>query len=158
MTHPLEASVRARRYWSDLIDDLDTVLDEYVQQGYHGVRLETGSVTLLEPGAVGEDPGLSVLLPDNEFDRVESRLRTGQFASAEVYAADVDDLVLLGICLIDEQDEEVVAFPAYYLRDAGATAAKAVKKHDALAIHFRTLGSDRLIIPATDPGRFFPFD
>lgn len=156
--NPLETPARVRQYWPTLLEDVEATVEEYEENGYDGVVLRTGSVTVREPDADGGAPALSVLLPNNEFDKLESKVDELTVSAADVYLGTTDDLVLLGICLRFESESLVVGFPAYYNRRTDTEAIESAQEHGELVLRFRTLDGTELLLPCTDPEQFLSQD
>lgn len=154
--HPLETPARVRRYWSTLLSDVRETLAEYEDEGYDGLVLRSGPVTVLGAGEDGPDPTLSIVLPDSEFETIETIVDGATISSADVYAGTTDDLVLLGVYLKVEPEAVVVGFPAYYDRGSDMRRIEEAQTHGTLAVRFRTLGGEQLLVRCTDPEQFVP--
>jgi len=148
--------MKVRPYWSDLVSDIKSTIKEYEIEGYEGTVLQVGPVSVLEPEAINGVPGLSVLLPKSEFEKIKSLNESYTMDAADVYAAAVKDLVLLGIVLRFESQSAVIGLPAYYDQQYIEQITGKSQSTNRLDIHLRTLSNERIIISCTDPRRFVP--
>lgn len=155
--HPMETPVRVKQYWSELVSDAESTIEEYKERGYDGTLLQPGPITFLNSEQTDDAPGLSVLLPSSDFSTVKRTNEDGSFTSADVYAATTDDLVLLGIYLKSESETKIIGFPAYYDRSVGVEILENISQNH-FCIYFRTLENNRITISCADPSQFLPTD
>lgn len=104
---------RPMGWWEMLIEDMDAHAADYEEDGWDTLRLHPGDVTALG-GEYGDQVGLDVLVPDDEFAELESALEDGGIDGYEVYRSTVDGSVALLLVLEDRERERAVFVPAYY--------------------------------------------
>ena len=128
MTDPKRVTVIAGAHWEELLADVDAFATEYADVGWETVAVHARSAAVLDGRSETDRYGLSVLAPEDEFERVEELVEGGvTFDTSAVYSRRVEDVVLLIVVLEDQEREVAVAFPAYYERsDADAMLAEAM--------------------------------
>jgi len=100
--------------WEDVVDDMEATAAEYRDRGWTVATVHPGDVTALD-GAEGGRWGLDVLAPGDEFETVEELVAGDRsFDESEVYRAELEDLVVMVVAMLDGDTEHAVLFPAYY--------------------------------------------
>ncbi|MFC7057295.1 DUF7529 family protein [Halovenus salina] len=130
-------------YWQDLLDDTAVIADEYEEKGWETLTLTPGDVT---PRYDSEKPdGLSVLVPDPEYDRLSELTDTGTFDNVEVYRNTGGPMVFVLVVEENTADETAVLIPAYYNAVAHSEFVETVESLGEMPIHVRALGGETAI-------------
>lgn len=149
----------AMGWWDDLEADVSASAAEYEDRGWETLELHTGDVTALD-GEYGDRVGLSVLVPDDEFDALADHLADGAVTGYEVYRTRVGGTVALLVALEDESRERAVLFPAYYGADdeRARRLFEQARADGELPVHLRTLSDDRVEVRLSEPELLAPPD
>jgi len=149
-------SVRPMGWWDMLEDDTRATAAEYEERGWEALCLHTADVTPLD-GEHGDDVGLSVLVPDDEFDRLSARLSPGDVES-DVYRTTALGYVALLVVLKDSARELAVVFPAYYAEDDDSATRlfETARDRGELDVFLRNLARDRVTVTLSDPDLLVP--
>ncbi len=155
-TPNVTAHSRAMPFWEDVIADMEATAEGYEESGWETLQLHPGDVAPLW-NERDDEFGLDVLVPDNEFEALETLLDSGiEFDSFEAYRAMGDDLVFVVVVMEDNDAETVVCYPAYYdVRGARQTLADAMDA-GKMYTYVRTLTEDRIQFTHDDPSVFQP--
>ena len=100
-------------WWDELLADAAASAAAYEERGWETLQLHTADVTPLD-GEYGDRVGLSVLVPDDEFDDLQSLFADATVDGYEVYRTVVTDYVALLVVLEDGEGGTAVLVPAYY--------------------------------------------
>jgi len=143
-------------WWDMLEDDARATAAEYEERGWAALCLHTADVTPLD-GEHGDEVGLSVLVPDDEFDELSARLSPGDVES-DVYRTTALGYVALLVVLEDRTQELAVVFPAYYAEsdDSATRLFEIARDRDELDVRLRTLSRDRVTVTLSDPDLLAP--
>jgi hypothetical protein len=143
-------------WWDQLEDDAAATAAEYEQQGWDALCLHTADVTPLD-GEHGDRVGLSVLVPDDEFETLQARLSPGDVES-EVYRTTALGYVALLVVLEDPAREFAVVFPAYYGESAESAERlfELARDRGEIDIFLRNLAMDRVTVTLSDPELLAP--
>lgn len=149
-------SLRPMGWWDQLEDDASATAAEYEERGWDALCLHTADVTPLD-GEYGDDVGLSVLVPDDEFDELSARLSPGDVES-EVYRTTALGYVALLVVLEDRARELAVVFPAYYGEgdDSATQLFETARDRGELDVFLRNLAQDRVTVTLSDPDLLAP--
>jgi hypothetical protein len=160
--HPL-AGITDR--WEAVIDDMEATAAEYRDSGWDVVELHPGDVTPLPPARGGEvldddRVGLDVLVPDNEFETVESAAADVTFDSYEAYRAQAGSVVFAVVAVEASDAGLTVLVPLYYRGADAQEMVRRAREQGSLDLFVRPLVDDRrvvftqeapeLILPASD--------
>ncbi|SDK08788.1 hypothetical protein SAMN05216226_11740 [Halovenus aranensis] len=130
-------------YWQDLLDDTAATANEYEENGWDTLALTPGDVT---PRYDSEKPdGLSVLVPDSEYDHLADLTEQKTFDSVEVYKNTGGPMVFLLVVEKDVAAETAVLIPAYYNAGAHAEFVETIESLGEMPIHVRALGGDEAL-------------
>lgn len=143
--HPLAG---ATDRWEQTIDDMAVTATDYREAGYEVLELHPGDVTLRR-----DSGAFDVLLPDDEFDRLEELVDEAALSQTEVYFA-TDGGVAFVLTVVAAPDDGVaVCCPLYYdLSNVGGVAGREV-----LTLFARPLANDRSVaVQFDDPSLFVP--
>jgi hypothetical protein len=140
--------------WEAVVADMDDVATEYRRAGWEVLELHPGDVAVLDE----ERFGLEVLVPDDEFDRLEGWVDAGaEFDSYEVYRTVDSEIVFLLVVLTEVASERAVCVPAYYERSKAEGLHERADREGEIFTHVRRLRRDRIVtFTQADPGPFFP--
>ncbi len=141
-------------WWDALLADMRAEATAYEEAGWETVRIHTGDVTARDGGV--EDLGLDVLVPDNEFEQLESALADG-VDRYEVLRSTAGRYVAL-LFVLETGGGSAVFVPAYYSGRDDAAAALLRQATDAgeLTLILRTLTDDRFELALDSPELLVP--
>ncbi len=149
--------LRAAEFWDDIVADMEATADEYASQGWETLQLHPGDVTALVPDDEDEQFGLDVLVPDDEFDELESLLEGGvSFDSYEAFRATADGLVLFVVAMEDSESEVAVLYPAYYDANNAQSMLAAAEEAGEMRTYVRTLTNEQIEFTHREPQNFAP--
>ncbi len=142
-------------WWDLLLEEMDAEAAAYAEEGWETLELHPGDVTARD-GSVA-DIGLDVLVPDNEFETLETALADG-VDSYEVFRSTPGESVAALVVLEDAVRELAVFVPVYYDRNDEAAAAllKTALEDGELTLILRTLTDDRVELTLDDPALLVP--
>lgn len=124
--------------WGAVIDDMEATANDYRSADWTVVELHPGGVTPLE----GEH-GFDVLVPDNEFNRLQTAVSGAEFDTTELYRANDGGVTFVLAVTLDTDHEIAVCCPLYYDRQ---TAMELSEQADSgLTALIRTLADDQTI-------------
>lgn len=128
-------------FWEDLLDDAEATATEYREDGWEVLTLTPGDVTAVYDA---ERPaGLSVLIPDPEFDTVRELVNDGDFDSVEVYRNTAGSVVFLLVIEQDTKAETAIMIPAYYNAVTDSALLETIEDIEELSLHVRPLAQDQ---------------
>lgn len=145
--------------WEGVIADMEGIATEYREAEWDVLELHPGNVaTLGVEGGDGDRFGLEALVPDPEFDRLESWIESGtEFGSYEVFRTTDSGIVFLLVVLTDEATERAVCVPAYYESSKLNHLRDRAESEGVFFTYVRRLRRDRVItFTQDDPELFFP--
>ncbi|PSP31173.1 hypothetical protein BRC64_11120 [Halobacteriales archaeon QH_10_67_22] len=147
---------RPMAWWDELLDDMDARADAYEADGWDTLRLHAGDVTALD-GRYGDRVGLSVLVPDDEFDDLEATLAEATVDSYEVYRTEVQGYVAF-LLSVETDAESVVLCPGYYALADDAVHALFDRATDAgrLTVYLRRLDETAVELTLEEPALLAP--
>jgi hypothetical protein len=103
--------------------------------------------------------GLDVLVPDDEFEELESLLDEGvTFDSFEAFRALEDRMLFLVVAMEDSDAETAVLYPAYYDVQGASQMLEAADERGTMYTFVRTLSDDRIQFTHEDQSAFQPPD
>lgn len=144
-------------WWDDLLADAADRAASYEEEGWEAHVLHPGDVTPLD-GAEGDRVGVSVLLPDDEYERVERTLAADDALERyDVYRTTVAGHVALLIAL-ETGDDRAFVCPAYYALDDEAVEGlfTAARSAGTLSIYLRRLDGASVELALDDPSLLAP--
>ena len=148
----------AMAVWDQVIADMETTAAEYREDGWDVLTLEPGDVTVRSGG---ERVGLDVLVPNDEFERLQSLLSGGvELDGCQVFRATNGSVVFLVVAMEDPDTETAVVYPAYY--DAtdpdAAGLMRRARAEGELRSYLRILTGEYVEMTHGDPSLFVPGD
>lgn len=143
-------------WWDELLADAGELAAEYEADGWDALELHPGDVTPLD-GEFDDRVGLSVLVPDNEYDRLESALAEADVERYDAYRRAVGGCVAL-LLTVETTDDTAIVCPAYYERDAPAVDAMFEQARDegTLRVYLRRLDQTSVVLSLDDPELLAP--
>lgn len=150
--HPFDPSSPLLEHWDDLMGDVAATADIYREEGWDVLELHPGDVTAL---AEPDEFGLDVLVPDDEFGRLETWVAEGRFEEFEVYRAE-SGMVFLLVVTRDDENRRAVCLPAYYGFEAVPGLAERAEREGRFLTHVRRLDGERVTFTHDDPSPFLP--
>jgi hypothetical protein len=130
---------RVADHWEAVIDDMEATAEGYREAGVSVLELHPGDVTVLDEGS-----GLDVLVPDSEFEELETFAAETAFDSYEVYRAEESGVIFALIVLEDAGGERAVCCPTYYEREE-IERLKQRLDDGVLYTRIRPLADDRVV-------------
>jgi len=149
--------LRAAEYWDDIVSDMEATAEEYEADGWDTLQLHAGDVTAMVPTEDDDRFGIDVLVPDDEFDDLESLLAGDvSFDAYEAFRATADGLVLFVVAMEDREREVAVLYPAYYDVKNARGMLTAAENAGEMRTYVRTLTNDRIEFTHDEPQNFGP--
>lgn len=143
-------------FWKELLEDAEAIAAEYREDGWDVETLRPGDISRVRND---ERVGLSVLVPDDEYETVETlveRERTS-FDAAEVYRRAVGDVVFAIAVERDEATETAVVVPLYYRPREAGEVLEAALEEGQLRLHLRPPSVENWVTFGHDePSLFVP--
>jgi|APHM01.1.fsa_nt_gi hypothetical protein len=137
--------------WSDLVADLEATADEFREAGYETVAVHAGDVT---PRA--DELTLDVLVPDNEFDRLQTLTADATIDKLAVYAATEGQVTFAVIAGRDPEAAVAVCWPVFVTAADGASLQKQALAAGRLEFRLRPLANDQEVrFEMSDPAVLF---
>jgi hypothetical protein len=102
-------------WWDTLLEDASAHRSDYEADGWEASVLHTADVTPLDESD-DDRTGLSVLVPDDEFDHLAERLDETTVDRYDVYRTTVAGYVAF-ILAIETADDSAFLVPGYYVAD-----------------------------------------
>jgi hypothetical protein len=146
--HPLAGLVDR---WEAVLDDMEATATDYRENGWTVVELHPGDVTPLPPAMGGEAldddrVGLDVLVPDNEFEEVETAAADATFDSYDAYRAQAGSVVFAVVAVEATASELAVLVPLYYRAADAKEMARRALDRGRLDLFVRPLADDRRVV------------
>lgn len=153
--------------WERVMDDMQATAERHRDAGRTVIELHPGDVGTLtgEPRTAAEQKqgvdlsnrrlGLDVVVPGEEYERLEGVLADRDVERYEVFRAEGAGMVFL---LVDVRlgKDYTALIPAYYDQNDRA-ALEGIARDHGLQAHVRPLSSDTVVtIDFDDPSPFFP--
>lgn len=149
------ASPEFESFWSQLREDAEAIADEYRDAGWDVLLVDPGDVTPLYD--TDKPFGLSVLVPEPQFETVTEWIDRMAFDRSELYRRTTGPLVFLLVVEEAPDAETAVLIPAYYNHVTHDGLLAVATENDEMRVHVRALSSDD---PVTfrhdDPSLFAP--
>lgn len=148
-----------QRHWEDVKEDLEATAKELEADGWTTVTLHTGDATSI-PGREDHSPGLDVMVPGNEFERLHGVIEDGaEFTESSVFRKAAGGVVFLVFVFQDSERRVATLFPAFYPQQG--TSAGDVAEHalrvGQLDLFIRPLDRERSVtFTIEDPSLVFP--
>lgn len=140
-------------YWEEVISDMEATAAEYREAGWDVVELHPGDVTVLDD----EQYGFDILVPDDEFDQLETVVADAAFEDTKMFHAEDDGIAFVLTVILDSDRGIAVCCPFYYDLQSVGDLRQQADREDQLDAYIRTLSNDRSItISHDDPDLFFP--
>ena len=159
--HPL---ANAREEWERVLEDAEATAAEYRDAGWETLELHPGDVTPLPPAwesTPDTDPdgrvGFDVMVPGDEFERLEAVVEDADFDEYEAYTGRTDEVVFAVVVTRAADAGRAVFLPLYYsISGAGSLIARALEK-GAVETTVRPLSDERRVtLTQRDPSPLFP--
>lgn len=139
--------------WEAVIEEMEATAADLREEGWEIVELHPGDVAVF--GEDAEFAGFDVLVPDNEFDRLEEIDASADLQETEVYRAESGQFVYTLVVTLDSNRMVGLCCPLYY--DQQQLSQLPSGTDEQLATYIRTLSEDRgLVITHDDPSLFIP--
>lgn len=134
--------------WEDVVADMEATAAEYREDGWETCELHPGDVTALPVSTAPEQKrtGLDVLVPGDEFEKVESFVEEGSFDGYDVFRAMQSGVVFLVVAMTDEAARRAVVFPLYYRLDHAREMLARVAERGELRTWIHPLDAERRVV------------
>lgn len=143
-------------FWQDLLDDTEATAAEYEDDGWDVYTVTPGDVTALYDS---DKPfGIRVLIPDPEFEEIESLAAEHTFDSVDVYKKTVSSVVFLLVVERDPTTETAILIPAYYNVATDGELLETAQSEGKMPVHLRALGVDNEVTFVHDDHSLFSPD
>ncbi|PSQ17656.1 hypothetical protein BRD00_06855 [Halobacteriales archaeon QS_8_69_26] len=157
-THGID--VEAMDHWDQVIGDMEATAAEYEDQGWATLQLHPGDVTPLS-GEHSDRVGMDVLVPDPEYEALESMLGSGiEFGDYRVYKNQQGSVVFALLAMEDASTEQAVLVPLFYSVSNPDTmdVLDRAREEGVLRSYVRRLQGDFVELAHDDPELFGPVD
>lgn len=156
MTDFEQGAMASMAWWDQLLDDASAQQSDYEAEGWDATVLHTADVTPLD-GSEGDRVGLSVLVPDDEFEHLSSILAGTSVERYEMYRTTVTGYLAF-VLAIETADETAVLCPGYYALDDDSTQALFEQAVDAgeLTVYVRRLDDTSVEVTLSEPELLAP--
>lgn len=146
-------NARATEVWDQVVADMAATADELEGEGWTTLQLHPGDVTLLTDA---EDRGIDVVLPNPEFEDLESLVESGaRFAEYDVYRAGGAEMGYALVVAKDPGTETAVLVPLYYrVQELRPIAGM----EETMPIFLRVLTEETIRLDLADPDLLLPED
>lgn len=144
--------------WDRVIADMEATAGDYRDRGWSTLELHPGDVAAVGPDRT-DRWGFDLLLPDDEFHRLESWLDPEEpgFDSCEVLAAAAGGIEFRVVAMLDDVNQRAVLFPVYYDPQRAAALLEAAEAAGVVRAHLRPLVGESLIsFTIEEPELLFP--
>ena len=153
--------------WEQVIEDMEATAERHRDAGRTVIELHPGDVATLtgEPRTAAEQRtgvdlstrrlGLDVVVPGDEFERLERALEDRRVERYEAFRAESAGMVFL---LLDVRcgDDCTALIPAYY-EESDRTSLELIARDHGLQVHVRPLSADTVVtVDLDDPDPLFP--
>ncbi|WP_267641804.1 DUF7529 family protein [Haloarchaeobius amylolyticus] len=130
--------------WEHVVADMEATAEEYRESGWEALECHPGDIATITEGE--GHTGLDVVLPDDEFDRVESAYDAdGDFDEVEVFRAVEEGIVFAVAALKNATSQTAILVPTYYDSDTSRDFIQMVKEEGELRLHLRPLDQRRVL-------------
>lgn len=147
------SNVRAKEGWQTVLEEMETIADNYRERGWETLELHPGDSVFVDSE---RRTGLDLLLPDPEYERLESLHSEYSFSEVEVFRAIDDSMVYLLVVEQDPAGEVVTLAPGYYDVANAQSGLETVRETGQFRLFCRRLKDDYLEFVHDDPTPFLP--
>ncbi|MFB6153692.1 MAG: hypothetical protein ABEJ27_05515 [Halodesulfurarchaeum sp.] len=145
-------NVEAMEVWDRVVADMEVTAAELQDAGWDTLELHPGDVTVIEEAP---EPGIDVLLADNEFDALQEFVEGGvTFDEYEVFRAGGDDVEYALVVAKDGDSHSAALVPLYYrVRELEATINRSPEQ---IAVFLRRLDDETYQLSLAEPDLLLP--
>lgn len=138
--------------WRELLDDVETLAEEYREAGWETLAVSTGHVT-----PRSDEPfGLDVVAPPEEFDALRDLVDDATFDTSQVYRDEESDVRFYIVAQEALADGVAVLVPTFCALDETGELAATARREERMYTHVRTQsGDERVTFVHDDPDLFF---
>ncbi len=137
--------------WAELLADAEAMAGRYREEGWTAVVATTRDAAAVDD----ELFGLDVLVPEEEYERIEEIVETGAVDRTHAFRTDAAGVRLLVVVAEATAAEEAVFLPAYLSLEDVETLRERADTEGAMYTHVRTLATDtRVTVQHEDPELF----
>lgn len=158
--HPLAGVLE---FWDEVMADMEATAEEYREAGWETLALHPGEVTTLpagptdEGGFVDDRVGFDVLVPGDEFERVQELVADADFDAYEAYRAEEGDVVFLVVAMKAPDEGLAVVYPLYYRVTEAQPMIEEARQKGLLKSWVRPLDDEeRVVFSQEDPEPMLP--
>jgi len=145
----MDASEAVQEHWSDLLEDVAATAEGFRAEGWEVLELHPGDVTV-DSDALA----LDVLVPDDEFERLEAMVAEGSFDEHDVYRTAAGAVFLLVVAR-DEERNQAVCCPAYYDPADALELKRRSREEGRITTRLRRLSGGAVEFTHGEPSLFF---
>jgi len=148
----LGPNVEATNVWEQVVGDMEATASDLESAGWDTLELHPGDVVIAQNA---DEPGIDVVLPDNEFADLEALVEGGvQFAEYDVFRAGNTGVEYALLVAKDPERETAVLVPLYYrIKDL----LEVIEDREGnLPIYLRVLTEETVLLELTDPDLLVP--
>jgi len=147
----MDAAEAVQEHWTDLLEEMEATAEGLREEGWAVLELHPGDVTV-DADALA----LDVLVPDNEFDRLEAWVEGGggSFDEHDVYRTAAGAVFLLVVAR-DDRDRRAVCWPAYYDPADALELKRRSREAGQLHSRLRRLSGEAVEFTHGEPSLFF---
>ncbi|MCT9095227.1 hypothetical protein [Haloarchaeobius sp. HME9146] len=153
---PKHVAERVLPVWERVVADMEATAEEYREAGWEALECHPGDIATITEGE--GQTGLDVVLPDDEFDRIEAAYDAdGDFDEVEAFRAVEQGIVFAVAALKNATTETALLVPIYYDADSSQEFLQMVSEEGELRIHLRPLDQRRILtFTQHEPAPFLP--
>jgi hypothetical protein len=146
-----DSDISAMAWWDRLLEDAADQRAAYEDDGWEAFVLHTADVTPLD-GTADDRVGLSVLVPDDEFDRLAGVLSETTVQRYDAFRTTVTGYVAF-VLAIETADDTAVLCPGYYVVDDDSAEAlfEQALADEVLTMYVRRLDGTSVEVELADP-------
>ncbi|GGL47289.1 DUF7529 family protein [Halocalculus aciditolerans] len=138
--HGLVSEAAKKDAWSQTLEDMTALADEYEAEGWETIRVHVGQVGC-ESVDVGESDrfGFVHVVPGDKADAIEAAVEDAGFPQFDVYRKEVEGTVFFVLVLLDPATETAVFIAASYKLGDAEGVAVAAEREGVVFSHLQRL-------------------
>lgn len=158
MTDTEHGAMASMAWWDELLEDATAQRSEYEAEGWDATVLHTADVTPLDESD-DDRTGLSILVPDDEFDHLADVLSESTVERYDAYRTTIGGYVAF-ILAIETSAETAFLCPGYYLTDddSAQNLFEQAMADGELPVFVRRLDQTAVEITLSEPDLLAPPD
>jgi hypothetical protein len=151
----INRATKALVHWSEIIDDIEQLRQEYEEAGWETAALHPGDVAAGD--VTDEGVGFSLVVPESEFEALERLVSDGDptYDEFEAYRAPADDLDVYVVVLKSTASRRSILLPLFYDSTNETKIADSIQSNSSIHIEITMIGSDSKYIFTIEESRIF---